>query len=357
MRTVAVTLATGLFSALAFPAGAQSVNLTIWNLGNLHYETGVGTPGRPFALPRSDEDYNVLKQVAASAPVTADIYSLQEVNGPKAIARVFDLSEFEPPCVEERYDEDLAKTGAAAEKADRIYTAVLVRKGVFDRAECLQFPELSVIDRNPDGRGRQVRGGAAMRLIKDGRELTLLSVHMKSGCNNRNLQDIPIGSGSPADMEKFYACWTLRHHVNALEQWIDRFERGGKAFVIAGDFNRRFNRRIGDAAETDRDHFWAELDDHDPSSLDLEHVPREKDGTACWTGSFTEPIDFIAFNERAAPAIQAGTYVKSGFTQYEDVYKDLDESTVSDGAGHRNRMLISDHCPERLEIDFSRLEK
>ncbi|MGB6195853.1 MAG: hypothetical protein WBF49_05905, partial [Methyloceanibacter sp.] len=63
------------------------------------------------------------------------------------------------------------------------------------------------------------------------------------------------------------------------------------------------------------------------------------------------------FNERAAPAIQAGTYVKSGFTQYEDVYKDLDESTVSDGAGHRNRMLISDHCPERLEIDFSRLEK
>jgi hypothetical protein len=73
MRTVAVTLATGLFSALAFPAGAQSVNLTIWNLGNLHYETGVGTPGRPFALPRSDEDYNVLKEVAASAPVTADI--------------------------------------------------------------------------------------------------------------------------------------------------------------------------------------------------------------------------------------------------------------------------------------------
>ena len=48
-----------------------------------------------------------------------------------------------------------------------------------------------------------------------------------------------------------------------------------------------------------------------------------------WTGSFTEPIDFIAFNERAAPAIQAGTYVKSGFTQYEDVYKDLDESTVT----------------------------
>jgi hypothetical protein len=68
MRTVAVTLAAGLFSALAFPAGAQSVKLTIWNLGNLHYETGVGTPGRPFALPRSDEDYNVLKEVAASAP-------------------------------------------------------------------------------------------------------------------------------------------------------------------------------------------------------------------------------------------------------------------------------------------------
>jgi len=39
MRTVAVTLATGLFSALVFPAGAQSVKLTIWNLGNLHYET------------------------------------------------------------------------------------------------------------------------------------------------------------------------------------------------------------------------------------------------------------------------------------------------------------------------------
>ena len=40
MRTIAVTFATGLFSALAIPAGAQSVNLTIWNLGNLHYETG-----------------------------------------------------------------------------------------------------------------------------------------------------------------------------------------------------------------------------------------------------------------------------------------------------------------------------
>lgn len=347
----AITLAT----IVGGPAFAQPVALTAWNIADLHFESGVRIPGRAFSLPRDDEDFAVLKDVGQSPAVAADIFALQEVNGPKAIARVFDLAAFEPPCVEERYEEDLGKTGIAAEKADRIYTAILVRRGIFDTAECLYAPELSVIDRNPDARGRQTRGGAVARLVRNGKELFVLSVHMKSGCNNRRL-DVIMWPGEDATARKqYYDCLTLSHHIDALESWVDRMERAGKALVVAGDFNRRFNREIDGTAGSDLDHFWADIDDGEPQGLDLTRLPATQHTTACWPGGFTEPIDFIVFNSRAAPAIDVASYVKSGFEGYADRYIPLPGTVVADAAGKRNRKLISDHCPGRVVIDFSLL--
>ncbi len=324
----AVVLAIAGGTALADP-----VKLTGWNIADLHYESGVKVPGRDFSLPRDDEDYAVIKEIGQSGPVAADIVALQEVNGPKAIARVFDLANFEAPCVEERYEEDLGKTGLAAAKADRIYTAILIRKGVFDKFECLSAPELSVIDRNPVARGRQTRGAAVVRLVKDGNELFVLSVHMKSGCNNRRLDKIELEGEDEPSSKRYYDCLTLSHNIDALELWIDRMQRSGKAVVVAGDFNRRFNREIGGAAGTDLDHFWVDIDDGEPQGLDLARLPSTQHSKACWPGGFTEPIDFIVFNSRAAPAIQGASYVKTGFEAYAERYIDLPEDIVSDPAG------------------------
>ena len=62
-------------------------------------------------------------------------------------------------------------------------------------------------------------------------------------------------------------------------------------FVIVGDWNRRMD------VHGQSDHIWGEIDDGDPIGLDLWRVPFNRD-SGCNAG-FTEPIDFIVFDDRA----------------------------------------------------------
>jgi hypothetical protein len=66
-------------------AEATTIKVATWNLNNLHHV--VGEPLRDRAPARSAEDYATLREYRDR--VGADIYALQEVNGPRAAALVF----------------------------------------------------------------------------------------------------------------------------------------------------------------------------------------------------------------------------------------------------------------------------
>ena len=100
------------------PAPAEWIRIATWNLNRLHWRTG-GALWRGAAA-RSDEDYRTLARYARA--LNADVIAFQEVNGPRAAARVF------PP-----RDYSLHFSGRYDSRYDDIYNGFAVRKGRFDQ--------------------------------------------------------------------------------------------------------------------------------------------------------------------------------------------------------------------------------
>ena len=64
----------------------------------------------------------------------------------------------------------------------------------------------------------------------NGRDLRLLSVHLRTGC---------WGAKQDGDGGRAETCATLRGQMLLLRAWADARRAEGTAFVILGDFNRR----------------------------------------------------------------------------------------------------------------------
>ena len=74
------------------------------------------------------------------------------------------------------------------------------------------------------------RWGTGISVRAEGRELRLLSVHLRSGC---------WGAEQDRDAKRANTCTALRAQMRHLKDWIDARNAEGEAFVILGDFNRR----------------------------------------------------------------------------------------------------------------------
>ena len=209
-------------------ATAEWIRIATWNLNRLHWRTG-GALWRGAAA-RSRDDYRTLARYARA--LDADVIAFQEVNGPRAAARVF------PP-----RDYDLHFSGRYDTRYDDIYNGFAVRKGTFDRVVKRDHEALGL----GSGSRYQLRWGVDLMVSRDGREIRLLNVHLKSKCFNKSLR-------SPRSR----ACRTLARQVEPLEAWIDARWREGVPFVVLGDFNRELDRH------GERDHLWADIADGDP---------------------------------------------------------------------------------------------
>ena len=123
-----------------------------------------------------------------------------------------------------------------------------------------------------------LRWGTDITVTFGGRQLRLLSVHLKSGCWSAE-QD--------SDPSRTRTCATLSDQILELRDWADLREDEGVAFGILGDFNRRF------AVSDDR--AWSELS---PESSPLELLTADLE-TAC-DPRFAEFIDHIVLDADAA---------------------------------------------------------
>ena len=134
-------LSLGLVAALMSTAASAEIRVASWNMNNLHHQ--LEEPLRPGAPARTGADIEILRKYRDRT--NADIFALQEVNGPRAAQLVFPPDQWDL-FFSGRYADDLI-TGR---ESDRIYTGFAVRRGVFDAVSKRDVPELGV--RHTDGR-------------------------------------------------------------------------------------------------------------------------------------------------------------------------------------------------------------
>lgn len=305
---------------------AETLTVATWNIANLHHEDGVALRDR--AVRRQAVDYRRLAQVADG--LSADIVMLQEIGSPRALARVFPSGKWHL-IVSDRY------APGSEDRAPRerdIHTAVALARTRFAVApkvhtvEALAVHHLDVYgDR---ATSRSTRAGIALTVRFGGRDVSVLGVHLKSGCHQYRLdpvEDQQRRSGKVWGSR--FDCRTLVAQRAVLESWIEQQHALGRGVIVAGDFNRRLNLRVG--SDQRAEDFWRELNDGTPRGLDLRLGPAGRDDV-CWAAHrkrFTEHIDFVIHDAGLVATIR-----KLGLGH--------DDNRRYAG---RQRQRLSDHCP------------
>ena len=257
--------------AFAAPAGALGLRVAAWNLEHLDDANGAGCVGR------EDSDYHALGERIDT--LGAEIVAFQEVENAAAAERVFDPERWSVE-VSSRPSTGYGSAcrGRPRERLGHLATGIAVREGI----EYRRNDDLSGLA----GGNRSLRWGTDVTVARDGQELRVLSVHLKSGC---------WGADQDDDPSREEICATLREQMETLSGWIAERREAGEAFVIAGDFNRRL-AVPGDWA-------WELLREHAPTlSLSTEGRISRCDER------FLEYIDHLAFNTGTGLSMALGSF-------------------------------------------------
>lgn len=320
--------------------------------------------------PRIDADYAALARYARE--VGADVYALQEVDGEEAAARVFPRSEYSLHFTKKPADaarvargELLCDGAAIACDPQQVGFAVRRSSGIRVRHFAAE-PGLSRIrsERQADGVERSPRFGAELAItLPDGRELAVLTVHLKSGCKEGELVD-----RRPGEVDRD-SCSRLAQQLPPLEAWVDRTAQRGP-FILLGDFNRAWDAPgSADYRQGSHRSLFAELDDgmvnDDPgrplAELHLTDVTRDKVPPRC--GRHIQPpcrksgggsaracyIDHILVSASLAPALDPVRNSRP-MMLYRHLVDPRDEAKayVTDA----DRYQLSDHCPVSAVLRF-----
>lgn len=105
-------------------------------------------------------------------------------------------------------------------------------------------PESSLaIKENPQNLSslKTVRPGVELNLAIAGKTVTLMNVHLKSGCAN-----LKAGSGFPSYLltDTHPACIVLNRQLGPLEAWLEKVASRTPYFVMLGDFNRKLDEEL-----------------------------------------------------------------------------------------------------------------
>ena len=289
---VAALVAVAVAVSLIGPSEARELRLATWNIAWLTFKPP-GHPDLPQGFrPRTENDLRRLRAYAAE--LNADVIALQEVDGPLAAARVFDSRAYEFHFTDEW---DVQRAGFA------------VRRGLTWRAS----PDLVELDLVAHAR-RSLRRGADITVTVAGRELRLLSIHLRGGCVRDDLDD-----------PQRVACVQLRRQAEILSGWVAAREREGAAYAILGDFNRRL---------ADDEGFWRIL----AGGFALTRATNGPN--PCW-GLGRPFIDHIVVGGAARSWL-----VPNSLSVL--VYRERDSEVWQD--------RLSDHCPVTAVLDVARAE-
>ncbi len=299
MQKTILTTASLLIGLLASSTSyAQEVKIASWNIAWLGSHEYNG---------RKETDYQQLANYAKQ--LDADVIALQEVESPYWAKKVFGNN----------YDYYFS----TKDWVQRVGVAVKKSSGLTVKAK--EYKALDV--------GR-VRHGMDMTLSRNGKELKLLAVHLKSGCFNKPLDEKSI-SKMPASSEKETrrkdACSLLSKQIEPLEKWVDKQANENKAYIVLGDFNRRFVKDVS-LKHSEEQGLWQALDDEGQEAL---WSPTMSANSDCWGGYYKDYIDHIVFNPNAK-----SMYRENSFEQL--VFKEKYTKKLS--------RSLSDHCPISITL-------
>lgn len=272
---------------------------------------------------RTAAAYQLLARQVAS--LRADLIAFEEVEGAEALARVLEPDGRVP-----------SETGSGIQRgADwwwlvnplpvvgRQRVALAVRRELVRELSVTPVPELG------QPLTREARGGLLARLtFLDGRQLHVLVVHLKSGCQDFSSSSISIS-----------ACRQLAAQLPILARFLDDLESQGLPLLVLGDFNLRFVAQSGQAAP---DGAWSLLDNGQPAGARLERLTTgfvQPEG--CFLPRYgNRPIDHI---------LLAGTLVGHGIPgslQAHPFMTSSEPPQLRRGA----QWFLSDHCPLSVVI-------
>jgi len=282
------------------PSYSEELKVASWNIAWL---------GSHEYNKRKSTDYRQLATYAKQ--LNADVIALQEVEDENWAHKVFG----------NEYDFYFS----TKDWVQRV--GVAVRKSAGLKVIAKEYKALDV---------SRVRHGMDLTLSRNGKELKLLAVHLKSGCfsdplDEKNIAMMP--SSSEKELRRKEACSTLSQQIAPLENWVDKQAEENKAFIVIGDFNRRFSQDIANKRAEDQG-LWQALDDEGNESL---WTPTATKNSDCWGGYYKDYIDHIVFNPSAK-----NMYQQSSFEQL--VFKEKYTKALS--------RSLTDHCPISVKVNL-----
>lgn len=334
-------------SRSTFSDTPNPLRIGTWNIANLHHETGVGLRGS--ALPRDDEDYARLAEVARFLDL--DIGALQEIGSPAALKRVFPPEDYHL-VMSDRYSEG-AEDAPAADRD--IYTAMVFAKDRFPVVpEVTTFEALGIghvgFDRDGSPSIRPTRAGLITDIELAGETVSMLNVHMKSSCHRFALFPIQDQNAVGEPYRSRFDCRTLGAQLNILESWLEQKAAQGIATIVLGDFNRDLNAE--NASGEPLDAFWRALNDGTPNALEFGKGPLGID-EVCWpdhADRFEDHIDFVVWDTRVSDLVTFSEPTKLTMGHENDPKYDTIPDPLNPNRTIRQRQRLSDHCPVVMEI-------
>jgi endonuclease/exonuclease/phosphatase family metal-dependent hydrolase len=330
------------------PAGDQ-VKVVSWNISELAIDKQVYD--RPI---RSETEFADLRNYRDC--VGGDVYVLQEIASPKALAQIFPpadydicfsgqktadekglapdypraaLTDISPVCYSSASDVS-ELPGEITNRAYQYVALAVKRASGISVVSIRDVPEIG--QKNPVD-GHQTRWGLEAVLGRGNQKLRILVIHLKSRCNE--------GPISPSSTDEH--CPALALQLPHLKQWILEAAEQPEPFTVIGDFNRRLDRENPNVLTTD---MWDVITGAATSTtnddISLTHIPAAKQ-FKCWPKQPPAqrfPIDFFALDERALALADATSYWK---WRYQ---KDIEAETPA-------KRQPSDHCPIQLNILFN----
>ena len=194
-------------------SATTGLKVVTWNVEHLAYPITQG------CKPRTPEELEGLKAYAES--LDADVVGLQEVGSAEAAALLFPADNWQI-IMSQRPDSEPYTCRRTGFTSTQQKLAFAVRKEISVK----QVNTLDAFGLNMPG----LRHGLELTVKSDSGELTVLNLHMKSGCF--------VDNYSRADSE---ACQIFAKQAPLLDAWIEQKESSGTPYVVLGDFNHRLS--------------------------------------------------------------------------------------------------------------------
>jgi 5'-nucleotidase (lipoprotein e(P4) family) len=192
---------------------SSTLKVATWNVEHLAYPIDTG------CKPRSQTDINAMRDYIER--VNADIYALQEVASKEALSNLFPDEHWQI-FMSPRQDSKSYTCRGLGNASTQQKVAYAVRKGLVVN----DVQGLSVFGLNRPG----LRYALQMDIQTDVGNISLLNVHMKSGCF--------VDNYSRSDSE---ACKVFAEQAPLLDQWIEEQEQQNTPYIVLGDFNHRLS--------------------------------------------------------------------------------------------------------------------